>query len=426
MTHWQRNLLVIWLAQFLSIAGFAFGMPFAPYFIQELGVTDPDQLALWVALFGASTPLALALAAPLWGAIGDRYGQRIMLLRSYLGAFVVLFLMALAPNVQVLILLRLLQGFFTGTVTAAQTLVATQAPDHRSGFALGTLNSSLYCGVMAGVAMGGFTAEAWGYRVAFGAGAFLLIGAFLLVWFGTRERRLIPDEDAAADAEIPTGRPAPIWISLFPLILLIFAISMGRQFDGSFFPLLVQDLHGSVEGAARWTAIIVTPAGLAGLISALVVGHVSDRLSPQTVGKLAAAGAAVFAFLHLLAGAPAHLIPIRAGFMFFTSGLDPAYQAWLAKSTPQHIRGRAFGLGATAKALGWTCGPLIAGTLVTGWGLRSIYVVNGLILLGVVAGVGITARRLRTIGRSPVPVHSGRGRPGRSSRRRPLEPAPDP
>ena len=42
--HWRRHLPVIWLAQFFSSMAFAFAIPFAPYFLQELGVVDRDAL----------------------------------------------------------------------------------------------------------------------------------------------------------------------------------------------------------------------------------------------------------------------------------------------------------------------------------------------------------------------------------------------
>ena len=66
MTNWKKNLVFVWLSQFMSIMGFSFAMPFAPYYIQELGVTDPLKLKLWIAAFTASAPLSLAVCAPLW------------------------------------------------------------------------------------------------------------------------------------------------------------------------------------------------------------------------------------------------------------------------------------------------------------------------------------------------------------------------
>ena len=106
---WKKNLTMVWIAQFFSQIGFAFGLPFAPFYMQEMGVTR-GNIDFWVALFGAGTPLTMMLFAPVWGALADKYGRRKMLLRSYLGGVLVLGLMGVVHAPVYLILLRLVQG----------------------------------------------------------------------------------------------------------------------------------------------------------------------------------------------------------------------------------------------------------------------------------------------------------------------------
>ena len=54
MINWRRNLFMVWLSQFFSILGFSVAMPFLPFYIQKLGVTEPGQVKLWVALVAAA------------------------------------------------------------------------------------------------------------------------------------------------------------------------------------------------------------------------------------------------------------------------------------------------------------------------------------------------------------------------------------
>ena len=110
MVNWKTNLIVIWISQLLSVAGFFFALPFGPYYIQELGVHDPARIKFWVALFGAAPPLSLAVFSPFWGTLADRYGRRLMLLRANFGGMIILWLMGTVQSVEVLILLRLAQG----------------------------------------------------------------------------------------------------------------------------------------------------------------------------------------------------------------------------------------------------------------------------------------------------------------------------
>ncbi len=62
-----------------------------------------------------------------------------MLVRASAGMAVVFILMGLVTNVWQLIGLRLLQGVFSGYISNANALIATQVPKRRSGQALGTL-----------------------------------------------------------------------------------------------------------------------------------------------------------------------------------------------------------------------------------------------------------------------------------------------
>ena len=59
-------------------------------------------------------------------------------------------------------ILRLVQGVFTGTVVAAQAMVAAYTPERRSGLALGSLSAADYLGSMAGTFVGGVFAEYFG------------------------------------------------------------------------------------------------------------------------------------------------------------------------------------------------------------------------------------------------------------------------
>jgi hypothetical protein len=54
MQTWQRNLYTLWVAELVAIAGFTVVMPFLPYYVQELGVTELELVEFWPGL-GAFT-----------------------------------------------------------------------------------------------------------------------------------------------------------------------------------------------------------------------------------------------------------------------------------------------------------------------------------------------------------------------------------
>ncbi|MFH1928297.1 MAG: MFS transporter [Chloroflexota bacterium] len=99
MERWKRNLYLISAAEFLTILGFTAIYPFMVYFIQELGVTDLEEVAVWAGLVSSAPALTMAVFAPIWGVLADRYGRKLMLERAIFGAAVCLGLMGLTQNV---------------------------------------------------------------------------------------------------------------------------------------------------------------------------------------------------------------------------------------------------------------------------------------------------------------------------------------
>jgi len=389
--NWRRNILTVGLSQFLSIAGFSFAIPFAPFFMQEkLGVRDPVQLRLWVSAFSAAVPLTMAFFAPIWGAAADRYGRRVMLLRANFAAWIVLTLMGLSRNVEMLVVLRALQGAFTGTMTAAQAMVAADAPPERSGRALGGLTAAIFSGSLAGVALGGVCAEWFGYRTAFFIAGTLLLAAALLVLFGTREPAAhtpVETPDAAPDQG---GRFHGLW----PILGLILAINYVRSFDGAWVPLLVQEIHGKLEGASLWTGLLSAASGIAGMLAGVVLGNLADRVSPPRIGKYSALFAGLLMIPQALARNFGLLFAARFGAMFWAGGLDPVFQIWLSKVTPPHKRGAIFGWASSARCIGWMLAALSGGGVAAWFNVRITFMIGAALYLLLIPTIIIGVRRL--------------------------------
>ena len=377
-------MVLIWASQFLSIMGFSFALPFAPYFLQEeLGVVRHGELQMWIALFSSSTAITMGIAAPLWGMLADRYGKRIMLIRANLAGAAVMSLMGAAQTPLVLIALRALQGALTGTMTAAQAFLAGEMPHARRGLAVGGLSAAVFSGTMAGVSLGGFVADGLGYRTAFAVSGVLLLAAGLLVLGCTRET-VVP----TARSHVPEGIPESARVhwrdlpaTLYGVLAMFGAIAFVRQFDMAFLPLLVQEIHGSLDGVSLWSGGLNAFGSLAGLLAGLATGWLSDRLNPLRLVIAAAIVAAAFSGGQMFVDSFAVLFPIRFGTVFFAGALEPALNAWLAKRVPEERQGVAFGLASSTRSIGWAMGPLLAG-LVAAANLRAVFGVAAAGFLG--------------------------------------------
>jgi DHA1 family multidrug resistance protein-like MFS transporter len=382
VVNWKTNLIVIWLSQFLSIMGFCFALPFTPYFIQqELGVQNPDDLNLWVAICSAATSCSLAIFSPIWGALGDRFGRRVMLIRANFAAAIIVALMGLVHTVEALALLRFLQGIFTGTVTAAQTMVAVGTPSNRSGLALGSLSSAVFCGGMAGSLLGGVVAEQVGFREAFYVGSALLFISGLLVLFGTTEQFTRGSSQARAGHAAAHAKLKGI---IAPILILTIAVAFARQFDAPFVPLLVQDINITIDGASLWTGTLQALCGLAGLLSGIVIGPIADRISPARIAAIAALGAGLLMAPQAFATGFTALFLARFAMTFCAAALDPVLQIWLVKVTPAERRGSVFGWSATARSVGWMIASFASGGVALAQGIRPVFIAGAFLFYALV------------------------------------------
>jgi DHA1 family multidrug resistance protein-like MFS transporter len=381
MFNWKRNLAFVWAAQFLSIVGSSFAMPFIPFYMQDLGTTDHAGLSLRVAQFAAAGNISICLFSPVWGFLADIYGRRIMILRANFMGGLLIPLMAFAPGAGWLVVIRFFVGVFTGTISASQTLVAGNTPHERRGFAMGTLSSAVYSGSLTGTFLGGVSVDYFGYRNAFFISGLALLTAGALVWAGVRED-FVRTHSLGEKLRTLKLRPpdfGPVWI----ILLIICMIGFAVQFDTPFMPLLVEKVSGSGK-AAFWTGIIASMSAGAGILAGVALGWLADRTSPRKIAVSSALLAGLLMIPQALASSLAMLMTARFGMVFFAGGLDPVFQIWLAKTTPDSKRGLFMGWATSAKTFGWFLSALISGSVAMLFGVRAVYLAAALIFLSLI------------------------------------------
>ena len=355
--------------------GFAFAVPFTAFYIQkDLGITDPAKAKVWMGISEACAYLSLAIMAPIWGLLADRYGRKIMMVRANFGSALFVGLMAFSPNILVFCLLRFIQGAFTGTVSAAQTLVASYTPYHRQGTALGLMSSAVFLGLSLGNWLGGEFAYRYGYKRGFLMAGLILFLSCLVVIFGVKERF-----HRGADADTPSG------ISLRgiagPILVLLAAMAFVARFDSPMLPFLVQEIHGGMEGAELWMSRVNVMYCIGAFLAGFLLGAVADRVAPPRLARVCAVAAALCMIPQALTTGFAPLMIGRLGMAFFAGGLDPVFQIWLAQITPAERRGSIFGWAVTVKSIGWGLSPCLSVLVGVRYGVRSCFFGSALLYL---------------------------------------------
>ena len=115
-------------AGMIGFTGFTLVMPFLPLYIAELGTTDVKEIAMWTGLTLGATPTVTAISAPLWGRVGDRYGSKILVIRSLIAFILTKAAMGLVTAPWQLFALRALLGLFAGYGALTISMAAESAP----------------------------------------------------------------------------------------------------------------------------------------------------------------------------------------------------------------------------------------------------------------------------------------------------------
>jgi DHA1 family multidrug resistance protein-like MFS transporter len=394
MRHWKINLAASWLAQFLCIAGFSASFPFMPFFLRDLGITDLRQVEIWAGLLASVPAISMAVVSPIWGILADRYGRKLMVERAAFGGAVLTSVMAFSINPGQLLVLRLLQGVFTGTIPAFITLVACFVPSSEAGFALGMMQVAVYAGSSVGPLIGGLVADHYGYRWAFGASGGLLLIAGIVILLVVQERFVRP-------VGMGTGRQvirasARTMFKSLPVLgamVTLFGLYMANSASGPLLPLLVEMLGEGSERINTATGSVLGLTAVASAISAAVVGRLSDRRGYRNLLLICSVGAILGYLGQALSPSLALLFAAAALTGLFTGGLLPTANAILARSIPAGQQGAVYGISNSINAAGRAIGPLMAASLATALGLRASFALTA-VLFGLVVGwVVVMVRR---------------------------------
>jgi len=389
VVDWKRNLTFLWIAQFLSLMGFSFALPFVPFYFQELGVTGTGALRVWTGLFAAASGIPLAIAAPIWGSLADRYGRRPMSLRASLAGAVVLAGMGLARTPGMLLVFRVLQGVFTGTITANLTLVVSNTPEKRIGLAVGIMNSAVYAGDTLAPLFGGLCADRFGYRVSFAVSGLSLLASFLVTLLFVREEFQPPPRSPdfrREGAPRPPARPSPrlrmagLRAAVVPFLPVIGLIALGgfaRYLAIPLYPLLVQEIALPSLGLATQTGLVNAAAGVAIVLAGILFGRLADRGAISRLGRASGLAAGVLTAALAAARSIGLLIPLRMGADFCSGGADNLLNVLLARRVDPNRRGLAFGLAGSVRSAAWALGGLAGGLLSAVAGFWAVFLLGG-------------------------------------------------
>ena len=385
LEQWRRNHLAATFSAALIGAGFMLVMPFLPLYISQLGVESEAAVAIWSGVIMGSSPLIASFVGPIWGKLADRFGLRIMAIRVSLVLFVIWFLMGLARNVQELLILRILSGFFGGFGSLSVALVAHSSPTDRISRAIGGLQATQTFSMALGPFVGGVLAAWIGIRNTFfvtAALCFLTLLLFLLLY---RDHPHNGSPQIEGDnPRIQEGLSSLLRLpNLKVLAILLLAVTVIERSFAPAIPLFVTSLSANRVQAAGLAGLILSLSALGESLAAWFSGRRMSRASPRRLLLLRLGLGLLFCLALTLATSSTQLLVLRVSQAFLAGGALTIVYSLASRVIPDQQRASGFGLLSSFTMMGNAFGPILAG-LVASIHLDWVFLGDG-ILYGLLA-----------------------------------------
>jgi len=155
----RKAMFTIILSIMVDVFGYSMVLPLLPVIITDLG-TSP----LFVGLLISSNALSAFIFGPLWGRLSDKYGRKPILLISQAGTGVSFLILALSPNVFVILFSRILDGVFGGQIPVIRAYISDITTPSTRASEMGKLMVGQTVGMVFGPLIGGLLGEInWRY-----------------------------------------------------------------------------------------------------------------------------------------------------------------------------------------------------------------------------------------------------------------------
>ncbi|WP_339164769.1 MFS transporter [Siminovitchia sp. FSL H7-0308] len=364
-------LIVVILAIFADMLMYGLVVPFLPVHAESLGASQSE-----IGLLFSSYALSLFVATPFFGALADKMGRKKLLVLGLMALAVTTLIYAFATSFWVLVLARLLQGFAAAIPwTAGLALLAEVFQKEERGKALGLAMSGQAGGVLLGPPIGGWLYEFGGYHFPFfiATGIALIIAILSLILL-----RKIPETKAESFT-------SPFKILQNRNVFIIAGVAViGATVFASIEPTLPIHFNESLKISPGAIGILFAVVTLGYGLTSPLIGSISTKIGHVKTIRIGIVMAAIVLPLNALPT----LIWLQVGTLVLlgiTLGmiLTPALPklADISQEAGATSQGLTYAVYNTAYSFGMMAGPVVAGTLTDGFGLKIAYSALGVLFI---------------------------------------------
>lgn len=358
---------ILAVSMFLDFTGHTVIIPVIPFLVGRF--VPAPRVALVVGLIISAYAVCQFAAAPLLGALSDRFGRRPILLLSLVGSIVGYVIFGLGSALWVLFAGRIIDGLTGGNISTLFAYVADVTEPAKRGRIYGLLGAAGGFGFVAGPVLGGLVGH-------FSLSAPVFIAAFLTLANTLWAYWALPESLPPGQRTAPFGwgqlNPfAPFGQVLsVPLLRSIFASAFlfylaGTMLQGTVSVFLEDVLHFGPGGIGGVLLVV-------GVMDILSQGFLTGKLLPRFgESSLAGVGLAINAAGFLLIALVAHwpsalLLYVSVVVFVLGDGLfQPSNNGLIANAAPPGAQGRIQGASQSQQAVARALGPVIGAALYT-------------------------------------------------------------
>lgn len=340
-----------------GITSMAFNVwwPFLALYVIELGATSDANALFWVFVGTSTQGAARLLTSPLWGMLSDRYGRKMMLLRSLYFSGFTFIVAALLQAPWQLTFACALQGVFAGQVGPAAALISVTVPEKDLNASLSKLNAGQYIGTTVGPMLGAGLGFFMGFREV------IIIAGILPILGAIATHILVPRDvvEVKRDAKGKAAKLEPFkWTFQFGLAVLLYLVLFAiNQLVRFVTPVDLKSITHA-DNVKSISGVLFSLGGAVSAISVLLVGPAVFR--PGRIGLMLGISFIVVAGALLTMGFAPSVLIFGAGFLlmaFLVSAMVPVTNTLIAANVSRARRGTAFGIAASAQAVALFVGP---------------------------------------------------------------------
>lgn len=353
----KAALTFIFITILIDILAFGVIIPVLPHLVQQMTGGKHDTAAYYTALFSTTFAIIQFICAPLQGALSDRFGRRVVILLSCFGLGLDFILMALAPNLAILFVGRIISAITSASFTTANAYIADVTPADQRAKAFGMVGAAFGVGFVIGPLIGGVLGDV-SVRLPFwfAAGLALLnfaYGLFVLPESLAPEKRSATFDWSHAN---PFGAFALLrqYRSVLGLAAVLFIANLAHYVYPSVFVLFADYRYGWNQKHVGY--VLAAVGVLSIVVNVAVVGRVVRKLGERRAQLLGlGAGALGFAMYGAAAKGWMFLVGLPVSALWAVAG--PATQAMITRQVGPEVQGRIQGALSSLASLAGVAGP---------------------------------------------------------------------